>query len=81
MRAHTHTHTYIGNDRELADSTENIVPNPWRQHVHEKRKSGKEKYVHVCVCVCYSFCICLKEKDKTKRQSGGVRWSKGNESD
>lgn len=24
------SHTYIGYDRELADSTENVVPNPWR---------------------------------------------------
>lgn len=31
------THTYIGNDRELADATENVVPNPWRQQVCNKQ--------------------------------------------
>lgn len=36
--------TYIGNDRELADPTENVVPNPWRLHSYKQRGTRK---VHV----------------------------------
>ena len=49
-------HTYIGNDRKLADSTENVVPNSWRQHVHEKRQIGKGKRVHVFMLMLVYLC-------------------------
>lgn len=43
-RRATRTCTYIGNDRELADSTENVVPNPCTQ---DTRKASVSK---VCWC-------------------------------
>lgn len=61
------THTYIGNYRELADSTENVVPNPWRQHVHENRKRGR------------GMCVCVRVKDRNRDKNGGAEWSKGKE--
>lgn len=41
------TQTYIGNDREFADSTQNVVPNPWRQHEQKYKKENEREWTYI----------------------------------
>lgn len=66
----THSCTYIGNDRELADSTENVVPNPCTQE--DSRKASVSK-----MCWCKGKQKEDRHKDKETKRKDSVEYRRG----
>lgn len=63
MDKKTHAHTYIGNDRKLADSTENVVPYSWRWHAQERKERRNKVAGGVEDNLCADGCVENTDRD------------------